>query len=231
MLAALPAAAQIGGEAALARRNRALERGLAPAGAELETALRWRPWDTVAANLLAAQRSAAGDLAGTRAALAQALRYDPADLNALTARLKLEMTAADGDETLALHMLERAEACYAAHPAVRDARSRWLKLQAQRQKDLAAALLERAAPRERLNAHLRAAHLLLALAAVRAGDLERGRSELEQAAVLSSADELRLARFARGPLDEAGVRAVVAELLPEYAGQLGPPPATPPAPR
>lgn len=220
--AAVPALPQILGERALAQHFRGLEQAPpAAADGELARALRWRPWDTVAADLRAVQCAAGGDLAGTRAALDQALRYDPADLNAMTARLKLEMTASDGDEALALQMLARAEALYAAHPSVRDARTRWLELQAQRQKDLAMGLLGQDVPRAQLNALLRAHHLLAALADIRRGDAQACRGELEAAAVLSSTEELRLSRFARGPLSEAEVAAVVAELLPEYAGQLG----------
>ncbi|TAH38945.1 MAG: hypothetical protein EYC70_03255 [Planctomycetota bacterium] len=230
-LAAVPAVSQIAGERALAERFRALEAGAPPHAGDLERALRWRPWDTVAADLLAVERAAAGDAGGARRALEQALRHDPADLNALTARLKLEMTAPDGDEAVALDMLARAEAVYPEHPAVRDARTRWLELQAQRQKELAGALLAQDADRGALNAVLSAHHLLLALAAVRRGEIDACRSELEQAAVLRGSDGLRLQRFARGELVEADVRAVVAELVPEYREQLGPIPAAPrPAP-
>ena len=175
-------------------------------------------------SLLAADRSAAGDdAAAVRDALQRALESDPGNLFALTGLFRMEMVAADRQESLGLAALQRAEELAPHHPAVREGRTLWLESQAERQREAAAQMLLEQQP----GAHARyeVSHLLRALAAGRRGKWEEAREALEAAAFYEPNKRARLERMARSEsLDEALLRAVVAELLPEWAAVLGPPP-------
>lgn len=229
-VAAVPGALQVGGETAVAARVEALAAGAEADPAPLRLALRWRPWDAVAADWLAADLGRQGaPPAEVRSALERALAHDPADLKALTARLRLESASPDADPAAVSWALEMAERLYPEHPVVRENRTVWLEAEAARLRAEAVARLEQGRPRAEVQALLEAQHLLRALASIRRGDGAACRAELEEAAVLAGPERLRIERFARGSLEEPAVRDVVAQLLPDYAARLGPAPTGPPA--
>ena len=202
-----------------------------PGGREmLEQAVRWRPWDVRARDLLTAELAAAGESPERiREELMSSLRLDPADLFALTGLFRLELEA--GNEPLALELLDLAERVDPGHPAVRHNRTTWLDQQATRQKEGAIArLLEgdtAARPR------LLAGHLTRALAQARMAT-DSPTKELEL--IHSCREALRSASFyaddhralvervlSHPDLDEAMVRSLVVRILPAWETFAGPP--------
>ncbi|HEX9792660.1 MAG TPA: hypothetical protein VGC54_01630 [Planctomycetota bacterium] len=228
LLALVPAAAapaQISGELAVAARFRAQARDDAILPQAAQRAVQRRPWDATAWCLLAADLSAAGAKpAAIREALSSALRHDPANLYALTAFLKLEMVADDGDETLGLSALAWAERIAPAHPSVREGRTLWLEQQSARFKEGARAEVAAGDPRA-LAPLLYRSHLFAALAAARRGNAEAAGEAVRAAAVYAGESRLRLEHIGReGPCDETSLRALFAALLPDLEDLLGPPP-------
>ncbi len=246
-------------------------------GAGLRRALEARPWDARAWDLLAADRGQRGrPLEEIREALVQALRHDPSDLFALTARFEVEVNA--GDAAAALAALERAELLAPGHPAVTEkrrwieqelpqqaleameagddatvlaalataesfaphhpgvaaARTAFLRLQAERQREAASEAFQRAADADfaaqdgaRMRRHLLSAHLFEALVRAREGDPAACRESLEAAAVYADDKRSLVARTARRQdLDETLVRELLLRFDPEVGMLLGPAPAS-----
>lgn len=218
VLAVLPAPAQLVGEWTVARRI-PLDEEKPPA--LLETAVAWRPWDSRAWNLLAVDRSRQPDAEPEAivAALEQSLRHDPTDLYALTARFKVEMER--GRETEALALLGRAEQIAPQHPAVRGNRTAYMRVLADAHRLRGLELLEQqnAAARP----HMERAQLWRAMAAIRDGDTRTAAKALRAAAVYAASQQGLIERVANDPeLDEARVRALLLERVPEQAAALGP---------
>lgn len=95
----------------------------------LTDAVNVRPWDNRSLVLLGsfnlASTNPRWDVA--RDCFDLALVHHPTDLAALTAYIKVEMYAPDGDENLMLRLLARGEQFAPFHPSVIDARVQWLQ--------------------------------------------------------------------------------------------------------
>ena len=211
LLGALPAPSQVVGEVEVAR---ALRPDVDSAGL-LARATRARPWDPRAWEIRALGYLAAGRWDAARGCLAEALDRAPNDVAAWTALAQLEMSDPAGDPLAALAALRRAEELAAHHPAVREARSRWLSAHL-------AALEEGAAERAAVGDPSAADWLLLArlveawLALVE-GRPDEARSALYQAAAFGGAARARLERLAaRDGLDEETMAEVVRTLYPDW---------------
>lgn len=123
LLAAIPAWAQWRGEshaaAAISDQDHLEEHLLA--------AIEARPWDNRSLVLLGSLNLASGRWDVARDCFDRALVHFPTDLAALTAYIKVEMYAPDGDENLMLRLIARGEQFAPFHPAVVEARVLWLE--------------------------------------------------------------------------------------------------------
>lgn len=95
-------------------------------------AIATRPWDNRSLVLLGSLNYASALNDPTRWDVARdcfdrALVYHPTDLAALTAYIRVEMTAPDGDENFMLRLLARGEQFAPYHPSVIAARVTWLE--------------------------------------------------------------------------------------------------------
>lgn len=211
-LAAVAAPFQIGGELGMARRFESEEPQARVAA--LRDSLRWRPWNSVAWVLLAADaRAAAARVEEREAALLEALRYDPANLAALTGLFRLEAVEL-GDEVHGLAWLRRAETVAPRYPVVRGNRTLFLEIQAGRQRQVGALLMQAGDPdyRDRLFA----ADLLDALVAARRADLKEARRELRASLAKGERYGALIERTLRHEdFGEGLVRHLCLRLLPE----------------
>ncbi len=226
-LAALLAIPQMGGEWFTSRALApSLEEGTVPVAhrGALRTALQFRPWDARGWSLLAAAQGRAGSgPEEVRVSLDRALAADPANLFALTARVKLEML--DGQVGAGLKFLRRAEGVAGNHPAVLEARTLVLEDQAALQRRLGKGLLtaEPLAARP----HFLAAHVLTALVAARRGDLDESRDALRAALFYAGENRARMARLIRTEfLSPAMVHSLAGNILADWQEILGPGPGS-----
>ncbi|MFK5954965.1 MAG: tetratricopeptide repeat protein [Planctomycetota bacterium] len=123
ILAVTPAWAQLRGEqhvAAAVQDQEFLEK-------HLTAAVEARPWDNRSLVLLGSFYFANQEFDAARNCFDRALVYNPTDLAALTAYIKVEMFAPDGDEVLMLRLLARGEEFAPFHPSVKQARILWLQ--------------------------------------------------------------------------------------------------------
>ncbi len=93
----------------------------------LQQAVEVRPWDNRSMVLLGSYYLAQQQWDAARDCFDRCLLMHPTDLAALTAYMKVEMTAPDGNETLLLRLLARAEEFAPFHPSVKQARILWLE--------------------------------------------------------------------------------------------------------
>jgi len=196
----------------------------------LERSLYWRPWDSVAWSLEASRLShAEADAHKIRLALIQALRYDPANLFAHTALIKLEMLTVEstgsGFEAMALASLATCEKLAPLHPSTIEARTLWLELQAKRQR-VEGMQLQESQPLQ-AGAHFFAGNCFEALAHARRGNFEMARKSLREAATQAADQTPRFNRLARNK--ELSVEMIVETLVEvaptwePYLGTLTPP--------
>jgi len=92
----------------------------------LNRAIETRPWDNRSLVLLGSYYFASQNFDAARDCFDRALVHNPTDLAALTAYIKVEMFAPDGDETLMLRLLARGEEFAPFHPSVKQARILWI---------------------------------------------------------------------------------------------------------
>ncbi|MHC4824395.1 MAG: tetratricopeptide repeat protein, partial [Planctomycetota bacterium] len=123
VLAVIPAWAQIRGERAVALAVQDQDR----LEQHLLDALDARPWDNRSLVLLGSLYLAGQQWDAARNCFDSALVHNPTDLAALTAYIKVEMYAPDGDEVLMLRLLARGEQFAPFHPSVKQARILWLE--------------------------------------------------------------------------------------------------------
>jgi len=211
LFGALPGPSQVVGEVEVAR---ALRPGVDSAGL-LARATRARPWDPRAWEIRALGYMAAGRWDAARRCLTAALTRSPNGVAAWTAMAQLEMSDPAGDPLAALAALRRAEALAAHHPAVRDARRRWLSAHLDALEEGAA---ERAAAGDpSASDWLLLARLVEAWLAVVEDHPDEARSALYQAAAFGGPARARLERLAtREGLDEETMEAVVRTLYPDW---------------
>jgi hypothetical protein len=92
----------------------------------MNDAVEARSWDSRCWVLLSSYYLAANHYDEARLCLRQALMVAPYDLSALTAAIKIEFEAPDGDETLLRGLIGRGESFAPYEPSIQDARVRWL---------------------------------------------------------------------------------------------------------
>lgn len=153
--------------------------------AHLIDAIEARPWDNRSLVLLGSLNFASAITDATRWDVARdcfdrALVHHPTDLAALTAYIRVEMTAPDGDENLMLRLLARGEQFAPYHPSVIAARVTWLEGYRKAFQDEAVRRVQNGIPNA--GPWWSATHLAAAYIAAVEGDPERLRKSLYLAA-------------------------------------------------
>ncbi|MCH2111387.1 MAG: hypothetical protein MK213_00895, partial [Planctomycetes bacterium] len=181
----------------------------------LEKAVHWRPWDAVAWDMLAAQRSQEGrPVDEILHALQQAVRFDPSDLFALTHLFQIG--AATGDLKLQLGAMERAELVAPGHPAVLENRTLWLEANADELKRQAREALLQGPSQVDVRPTFLLAHTLQALCHLRRSEQEQAFASLKQAAIYADQQRPLIQRMARQEtLSETEIHALFRRIAPE----------------
>jgi hypothetical protein len=215
-LALLPAPSQFFGELAVAKRL-PLDEQKKPS--VLEAAVKWRPWDSRAWGLLAADYSRSSDqLEMVPTALVEALRFDPSDLFALNAYFKLEMNR--GNEETALAFLAVAEFYSPDHPALRANRTLYLRSKSNFHRLNGIELL--GAKAQGAAEELRLAQLLMAMAEIRDQNPEKAKKALRAAATYSAEHRALIERMSRDTeLSEKKLYALLQAIQPNLAPLMG----------
>lgn len=179
IVAATPAWAQLRGEhhvaAAVADQEKLVE--------HLNDAIEVRPWDNRSLVLLGSYYFASQDFHAARNCFDRALVHNPTDLAALTAYIKVEMFAPDGDEVLMLRLLARGEEFAPFHPSVKQARILWLDSYRKAFQDEAVRRIQQGIPNA--GPWWTATHLAEAYMAAVEGDHETTKNALYAAAAMA----------------------------------------------
>ena len=204
VLACIPAPSQILGEWYVSRR---LPLDVTKESTIMADAIAWRPWDSRARGILAADLAREESTTATlRAMLTQAIRFDSTDLFALTALFKLEMVA--GNEPRGLEWLAAAEALLPDHPVVRGNRTLWIFDQAERHRK--AGLKGLGLGQADASSRLTTSFLLRAWGEIRRKNEVACRAELRAAARQTKTLRARIERLARVEnLDEEMLQTIL----------------------
>lgn len=174
-----------------------------------------RPWDQRSWVLLGSYYLAAGRHDDARTCLRQAMMVAPYDLSALTAAIKVELEAPDGDEVLMRGLIARAESFAPYEPSVQDARLLWLRHYRDAYRSTAVAMVRQGMPGA--NAYWAAMNLAEARIAQVEGDREAMVSGLMQAASYLPGDQALIERTARlQEVDQLLLEELCLRLFPDW---------------
>jgi len=222
-LAVIPAPAHLFGEILVAQRMPLESEDGTLTGAQpelLARAVDWRPWHSLSWDLLAADlsRDPQGNPLEVRAALLEALRYDSADLFALTALFELDLL--QGRAESALEFLWVAEQYAPNHPAVYQNRTTYVGTRGEAYRRTGIQALKDQVPGAYKYMFL--AQLWDALKFIREDDQRAAARSLRDAVFYAEKDKGLIERVARDPeLDLPRVQDLLFRLLPHEEKAIG----------